>query len=377
MKKAIWDSVDAVRDAIVAGTASSYATQRMFVLDNEAHVGTLLALSVDELTQLIPPTKGRQLSDHRIVGIMSQLAYQRSLASDFEAAWRLYDAATTVPNHVDAMLYVNALWALLDDNHHRGVMTERSAVYLPRCLPHGPRKPAVFYNAACLCHELGDDEKALAYVRDAIRFGYDQLEQMRNDTGFGELRHDSRFIASFSDPDLIAAQRERVLPKALVALKATEGSWDEMDFELYAHLESETETLEWLVPWTGNDKPPSSVLRIFGQDGAGGKVGFFRPSTAGPIEDDAVVYLGSEGELDVIARDLADFFVLVAANLGPMDVRELGDAPPPGGLRGLPKVAALLKKHFPQAHPRSVSEALAARKDAAASFVELFRKAIR
>ncbi len=73
--------------------------------------------------------------------------------------------------------------------------------------------------------------------------------------------------------------------------------------------------------WTRNEAASAHRLRVFGRDGTGGVVGFWR-ATAKPIDQEPIVFFGSEGVFGVVARDLADFLVLFASGIGPLEAVE-------------------------------------------------------
>jgi len=372
----IWASPEAVRAAIHEGRAHERANQKAFDPKSPTHRETLLALTSEELTKLIPSTSSGGRSSYRIVMVLNEIATGLGQSGKFEDALRLFDAATTVPWHFDATLYCNALWAVQNDNHHLGVMPERARTYIARAKPHGPRNPAIFHNLVCVFFELGEHEHAIEATRDAVRFGYVNLAALRDEPLLAPLREDPRFVAAFDDPELLAAQQELVLPKALARLRATEGRWDEMDFELYETIEPLDETRAWLTAWTGNAAPPFvDDLRVFGQDGTGGKVAFLRTDRTRKIVDEPIVFFGSEGALGVVARDLADFFVLFAANLGPMEKVEHAPDDPPEVSRPLPHVKAVLDEHFPAAASRSLKQVYADAATTAPEFVSTVRAA--
>lgn len=61
-----------------------------------------------------------------------------------------------------------------------------------------------------------------------------------------------------------------------------------------------------------------ACFRVFGQDGTGGYAAFWLVREGRGLVEQPVVFLGSEGETGVIARDLADFlWLLVEAGSGP------------------------------------------------------------
>lgn len=60
-------------------------------------------------------------------------------------------------------------------------------------------------------------------------------------------------------------------------------------------------------------------FRVFGQDGTGGYAAFWLVREGRGLVEQPVVFLGSEGETGVIARDLADFLWLLAGGVGPWE----------------------------------------------------------
>ncbi|WP_245899271.1 SMI1/KNR4 family protein [Nonomuraea indica] len=160
------------------------------------------------------------------------------------------------------------------------------------------------------------------------------------------------------------------LPTALaeVAEVGFEWEWDEeadeardCDFELYHQFEAPDRTASWFRLWTGNEEADGSEFRFFGTTGAGDYTGFWlvRPDAA--ITDQPVVYIGSEGERGVIARDLCDLLWLFAAGLGPAEAfmdpdspahpneafRTIADRHAPGRRRSPAQIVAAARAEFP------------------------------
>jgi len=102
------------------------------------------------------------------------------------------------------------------------------------------------------------------------------------------------------------------------------------DFEPFDEFDSAEETASWWTAWTGNDDAGVPPLRIFGMDGSGGQAAIWLRSPDAAIETEPVVFLGSEGELAVIAKNLDDFLWLLANGVGPLEaVDDLSRAPEP------------------------------------------------
>ncbi len=115
---------------------------------------------------------------------------------------------------------------------------------------------------------------------------------------------------------------DRQFPAALAAALAVpfdyEGG-DGVDFEPFEEFLSAEDTAEWFRAWTGNDELDAAEFRVFGQDGTGGYAAFWLVRPSRPLTDQPVVFLGSEGETGVVARDLGDLLWLLADGFGPWE----------------------------------------------------------
>jgi hypothetical protein len=125
----------------------------------------------------------------------------------------------------------------------------------------------------------------------------------------------------------VADTREDLtFPPALAEALAIgfEWEWDEetdessgADFEPYERFEEPARTAWWFRLWTGNPEVDGAQFRFFGSTGAGDYAGFWLVRPGAPLVDQPVVYVGSEGDVGMIARDLGDLLWLFAAGLGP------------------------------------------------------------
>ena len=95
-----------------------------------------------------------------------------------------------------------------------------------------------------------------------------------------------------------------------------------VDFEPFDQFESAEETTGWLRAWTGNKELSGERFRVMGQDGTGGYAAFWLVRDGEPLTAQPVVFLGSEGETGIIARNLADFLWLLADGFGPREAVE-------------------------------------------------------
>lgn len=92
-----------------------------------------------------------------------------------------------------------------------------------------------------------------------------------------------------------------------------------IDFEPYQNFISPREANEWLKAWTGNKQADASALFVFGQDGTGGYAAFWIINEDKDILDQPIVFLGSEGEIGVVAKDFNDYLWLLSQNHGPFE----------------------------------------------------------
>ncbi|WP_344209451.1 hypothetical protein [Kribbella sancticallisti] len=92
-----------------------------------------------------------------------------------------------------------------------------------------------------------------------------------------------------------------------------------IDFEPFAEFISASETAEWWRAWTGNASLDGAEFLLFGRDGTGGMAAFWRVREGEPLGHQPVVFLGSEGETGVVARDLNSYLWLLASGFGPFE----------------------------------------------------------
>ncbi|MFF0298829.1 SMI1/KNR4 family protein [Kitasatospora sp. NPDC004614] len=115
---------------------------------------------------------------------------------------------------------------------------------------------------------------------------------------------------------------DRQFPAALAAALALVLDCDYdgdggIDFEPFPAFECADDTTSWFRAWTGNAELDGDEFRVFGQDGSGGYAAFWLVRPGRPVVEQPVVFLGSEGETGVVARDLGAFLWLLAGGYGP------------------------------------------------------------
>jgi hypothetical protein len=116
------------------------------------------------------------------------------------------------------------------------------------------------------------------------------------------------------------------LPQALAAAMAlvvdvlrSEPREHGFDLEPYPAFLSAQATDRSFGPISPECERPSDHFRIFGLEGAGGHVAFWLVRPGAALTDQPVVFLGSEGETVVVARDLSGLLWLLAQGYGPVE----------------------------------------------------------
>ncbi|MBB2947355.1 hypothetical protein FB565_007123 [Actinoplanes lutulentus] len=153
---------------------------------------------------------------------------------------------------------------------------------------------------------------------------------------------------------------DRVLPSALDEAHNLGFFWehDGYDFQPDTEFEWSVETTEWWHVWTNNTAAGDAPFRVFGVDGSGGKVAFWARVPGASIEGQPIVFLGSEGEICVVAHDLNDYLWLLANGVGPLEMVD--------GIHRDPEPVAALVAHA-QRQTGTSARSLKAVLDAAAS----------
>ncbi|MDH2433792.1 hypothetical protein QCD60_14560 [Pokkaliibacter sp. MBI-7] len=115
---------------------------------------------------------------------------------------------------------------------------------------------------------------------------------------------------------------DRVFPDILAKMHAIEidyANGEGIDFEPFDTFFSEEETAHWIKAWTANESLDGREYLIFGQDGTGGYAAFWCVRNTSDILQQPIVFMGSEGELGIIAQSFKDYVWLFANGVGPCE----------------------------------------------------------
>ena len=143
--------------------------------------------------------------------------------------------------------------------------------------------------------------------------------------------------------DLAVTDEDRMLPAVLEEAHDLGffEDHDGYDFQPDESFEWSVETTEWWHAWTGNPASGTPPFRVFGRDGSGGVAAFWARASGETIETQPIVFLGSEGELGVIARNLDDYLWLLANGVGPLEMVDGLHRVP----ERIPALVALAQRH--------------------------------
>ncbi|THA78131.1 SMI1/KNR4 family protein [Streptomyces sp. A0642] len=143
---------------------------------------------------------------------------------------------------------------------------------------------------------------------------------------------------------------DRRFPAALAAAMAVRLDCigeDGVDFEPYESFLAADDTTDWLRAWTGNSDLTGDDFRVFGQDGTGGYAAFWFIRPGGDLPEQPVVFMGSEGETGVVARDLGAFLWLLADGFGPWEAAAFYEPEPDWAPRVNEDLAAIAEQYAP------------------------------
>jgi hypothetical protein len=122
-------------------------------------------------------------------------------------------------------------------------------------------------------------------------------------------------------PAKIGPAAKEKFPEVLARLAAVgedEGFGEDVDLELMSEFDTGGPEA-----WTGNPEA-EHYFRVFGADGSGGLLAFWLVEAGKPLAEQPIVFLESEGAMGIVARNLADFVVMLADGVGPYELVSYG-----------------------------------------------------
>ncbi len=147
---------------------------------------------------------------------------------------------------------------------------------------------------------------------------------------------------------------ETDLPSVLKALHQLPSSdFGTIDYEPLDHFHSPQDNRTWFQAWTGNSEVDGAQFKVFAEDGTGGYTAFWLVRPGGSMDEQPIVFLGSEGARGVVARNLDEYLWLLAGGVGPQEAVEHGGQ----GARPIAILTAFAKANS-RVSPMSVDEVL-------------------
>jgi tetratricopeptide (TPR) repeat protein len=183
-----WSRLNTVLAALAPAAPDFRALERGLSETDPRHTQTLLALEPAQLLQLA--------AHGSLATRLANAAYPLLQAGRWDEAMKLYDAALEGP--IDYRACANPLYAVQRDNNHLRVDEPRARRYLQRCLPHAPKNPDIYLNAACVVLELGDLEGAMQLLSSAKAAGV-RVHTYLGEAFFDVLRARPDFAALTSE----------------------------------------------------------------------------------------------------------------------------------------------------------------------------------
>jgi tetratricopeptide (TPR) repeat protein len=154
----------------------------------------VLERAPDKLAKLVPLLPAR-------VSLLSSLAWQAVQAERRDAALALYERLLDQPIPDEGDERTNYLRAMNNAcvQAHAAKAYDTAVRIADRAQGVAPENPYIYHSAACAYAAVGDYAKAFEQVKLAIKYGYDHLGKIENDTDLGALLEWPEFKALFRD----------------------------------------------------------------------------------------------------------------------------------------------------------------------------------
>lgn len=134
------------------------------------------------------------------IEVFGDKAYELMLQNKYSEAIWLFQLAFQIKTDTEQhnlSIYCNALYALQHDNSGLPINSKRNYAFLEKCLPFGPKNPAIYFNAACVYAEMNAFEQIYKCVKLAEEYHYKNFDGMmksiKTDILFAALRESDWF----------------------------------------------------------------------------------------------------------------------------------------------------------------------------------------
>ncbi len=86
-----------------------------------------------------------------------------------------------------------------------------------------------------------------------------------------------------------------------------------VDFRPFEEFVRPAETKAWIQNWAGTSALTGEQLLFFGRDSAGDYSGDWKAIAGADVLDQPIIFLGSDGDAAVIAKNFSDYLCLLAS----------------------------------------------------------------
>ncbi len=182
-----------------------------------------------------------------IFRLLGERAERLARAGEFSDALTIFDELMALPHDNVWFLWQDALWAVRDANHHRGVMPERARAYLDACFSRGagsqanPRALAhdgFFHEAIHTRLELGDVDGAIEAATHLDCYG---MQRIRDDLALLPLWKHSRWRELFAEvgaPTFPNMAEELAMPELVYRLQLDTNASLPTEISAFTNLET-------------------------------------------------------------------------------------------------------------------------------------------
>lgn len=119
------------------------------------------------------------------------------LNTDPQISFRLIEAQIARENYSDTRILNNAIHFLERTAHQTDISAKRLNTLLEKAYKAGPQNPGILHNLACVYVKMKLYDKALQCVEDAVKYGYNLIDKLKNDVDLKPIQSDERFKKAF------------------------------------------------------------------------------------------------------------------------------------------------------------------------------------
>ena len=133
--------------------------------------------------------------------LFSSAASEIGLNGEPLIAFRIMEAITRT-GQANQITWNNTVYYLLQVIDQPDIPEKHLNQLLKGAEIEGKTNPGIFYNLACYYALTGKKEKVFPAIKNAVKYGYSDLDKMRQDSDFDSIREDNRFSAAFEVKEL-------------------------------------------------------------------------------------------------------------------------------------------------------------------------------